>query len=84
MVKKGVYIFGERVPVRATIRRMAGFSAHAGQKDLLKWFDAVALSKPRTIITHGEDRAREIFSGLIRSKHVIKTQLPQLGDVIEI
>ena len=33
------------------------------RRDLLKWFDAVAPSKPRTIITHGEDRAREVFSG---------------------
>jgi metallo-beta-lactamase family protein len=81
---KEVFIFGERVPVRASIHTMGGFSAHAGQSDLLKWFDAVAPSKPRTIITHGEDRAREVFSGLIQSKHGIKTECPQLGDVIEI
>ena len=82
--EKEVRIFGEQVPVRASIHTMGGFSAHAGQKDLLKWFDAVAPSKPRTIITHGEDRAREVFSGLIRAKHGIETECPQLGDVIEI
>lgn len=82
--EKEVRIFGERVPVRASIHTMGGFSAHAGQKDLLKWFDVIAPSKPRTIITHGEDRAREVFSALIRSRHGIEPECPQLGDVIEI
>jgi metallo-beta-lactamase family protein len=82
--EKVVRIFGERVPVRASIHTMGGFSAHADQKGLLDWFGAVAPSKPRTIITHGEDRARGVFSGLIDSHHRIKTQCPNLGDVIEI
>ena len=81
---KEVRIFGERVPVRASIHTMGGFSAHAGQSDLLKWFSAVAPSKPRLIVTHGEDRAREVFSGLVQSRHGIKADCPNLGDVIEI
>jgi metallo-beta-lactamase family protein len=44
----------------------------------------MAPSNPRTIITHGEDRARGVFSGLIESRHGIKPQCPQLGDVIEV
>ena len=79
-----VRIFGERIPVRATISTMGGFSAHADQKGLLDWFGAVAPSKPRLIITHGEDRARDVLSGLIESAHGIKAQCPSLGDVIEI
>jgi metallo-beta-lactamase family protein len=63
---------------------MGGFSAHADQKGLLEWFGAVAPSKPRTIITHGEDRARGVFSELIHSQHGIKTKCPDLGDVIEV
>ena len=82
--EKVVRIFGEKLPVRASIHTMGGFSAHADQKGLLEWFGAVAPSKPRTIITHGEDRARGVFSGLIESQHGIKTQCPQLGDVIEV
>ena len=82
--EKEVRIFGQRIPVRATISTMGGFSAHADQQGLLDWFAAVAPSKPRTIITHGEDRARGVFSGLIDAKHGIKTECPNLGDVIEI
>jgi metallo-beta-lactamase family protein len=79
-----VRIFGERIPVRASVHTMGGFSAHADQQGLLDWYGAVAPSKPRTIITHGEDRARETFSQLIRTKYGMRTECPNLGDVIEI
>ncbi len=82
--EKVVRIFGETVPVRASIHTMGGFSAHADQRGLLDWFGTVAPSKPRTIITHGEDRSRKVFSSLIDAQHRIKTQCPQLGDVIEV
>ena len=42
--------------MRASIHTMGGFSAHADQGNLLDWFSVVAPSKPRTIVTHGEDR----------------------------
>jgi len=82
--EKEVRIFGERVPVCASVHTMGGFSAHADQRGLLDWFGAIAPAKPRTIITHGEDRARGVFSELIRTQHGIKTDCPNLGDVIEI
>jgi metallo-beta-lactamase family protein len=81
---KSVRIFGEEIPVRASIHTMGGFSAHADQKGLLEWFGAVAPCRPRTIITHGEDRAREAFSTLIQSEFKLKSERPALGDVIEV
>lgn len=79
-----VAIHGERVVVRASIHTMGGFSAHAGQDDLLNWFAGVAPSRPRVIITHGEDRARKALSDLIRSRHGLRPERPNLGDVIEL
>lgn len=81
---KSVSILGERVVVRASIHTMGGFSAHADQKGLLEWLASVAPSKPRLIITHGENRARKTFSDLIRSRHGLKPECPNLGDAIEI
>lgn len=81
---KSVMMFGEEVPVRASIHTMGGFSAHADQTGLLDWFSRVAPSQPRTIITHGEDRARTALSDLIRSRYGITTECPALDDVIEI
>jgi metallo-beta-lactamase family protein len=81
---KSVMMFGEEIPVRASIHTMGGFSAHADQRGLLDWFTTIAPSRPRTIITHGEDRARQVFGDLIHSRFGLKTERPALGDVIEI
>ena len=81
---KSVSIFGERVPVRGSVHTTGGFSAHAGRDDLLNWFATVARSRPRVILTHGENRARKALSETIHSRHGLKPDCPDLGDVIEI
>ena len=81
---KSVMMFGEEVPVRASVHTMGGFSAHADQTGLLDWFSTLAPARPRTIITHGEDRARQAFGDLIQSRYGLKTERPMIGDVIEI
>jgi metallo-beta-lactamase family protein len=81
---KKVRMFGEEVPVRASIHTMGGFSAHADQTGLRDWYEVMAPSRPRTIITHGENRARDAFSALLGKQFGVKTEQPNLGDVIEI
>jgi metallo-beta-lactamase family protein len=82
--RKTVTIFGEKIPVRASIHTMGGFSAHAGQSDLLNWLGVVAPSRPRVIITHGEQRARSALTDLIAARYSLRTECPELGDVIEL
>ena len=79
-----VKIFGEQIPVRASIHTMGGFSAHADQSGLLDWFSVIAPAKPRTIITHGEDRARFAFRDLISKRFGVQAVCPALDDEIEI
>ncbi len=81
---ESVSIFGEKIAVRASMHTLSGFSAHADQNGLLEWFGAVAPSKPRLVITHGEDKARKTLADLIRAKHGVRAQLPKLGDAIEL
>jgi metallo-beta-lactamase family protein len=78
-----VTIHGERIALRAQIHTLNGFSAHAGQTDLLAWFDPIAASRPRLILTHGEDGPRRELAGKIRERHGIDAVLPALNDVIE-
>jgi metallo-beta-lactamase family protein len=82
--KPMVNIHGERVVVRAQIHTLNGFSAHAGQMDLLNWISAVAPSKPRVVLTHGEDRPRQVLAALVAKRFGLKTAVPGMGDVIEI
>lgn len=79
-----VRIFGEKIPVKARIHTLNGFSAHAGQTELLKWFRFLAPSKPQVVLTHGESRGREPLAELIQNRHGLKAVLPSQGDVIRL
>lgn len=78
--RKSVNIFGESIQVRAKIRTLGGFSAHAGQTELVQWHTCLAPCKARLVLTHGEDKQRAILQGLIQQKHGIKAQLPRLFE----
>jgi metallo-beta-lactamase family protein len=80
--KKLVTIFGEKIPVRAFVHTFGGLSGHAGQSDLMHWFNTLAPSRPRVVLTHGEDRARKPLGRLIQERHGMKVEYPALGDTI--
>jgi metallo-beta-lactamase family protein len=81
--KKLVTIHGQKIPVRASIRTMGGLSGHAGQRDLVHWFDALAHARPRVILTHGENKPRDTLRRIIADRHQIKAECPTLGEVIQ-
>src|SRR6478735_3897511 len=82
--EKLVSIFGEKIAVKAQVHTLGGFSAHAGQTDLLTWFSAIAPSKPRVVLTHGEDGPREALAQKIQQRFKLKCELPKLMDVVEL
>jgi metallo-beta-lactamase family protein len=82
--EKVVSTFGERIPVQATIHTLNGFSGHADQGELLKWFSTLAPAKPKVILTHGEDRGRATLAKLIQQRHKLTAAMPAQGDVIEL
>ncbi len=66
---KTAMIFGEEIAVNAKIYTIGGFSAHAGQGELLAWHEAT--NKPRvTYLVHGEVDAMETFAGLLKNTEV--------------
>jgi metallo-beta-lactamase family protein len=81
---KNVRIFGEEIEVKAKIVSMGGLSAHAGQSDLLKWFDSVSASKPKLVLTHGEENSRLALAQIILKKYGIKAIIPEYGDIITV
>ena len=82
--KQAVTIFGEKIPVRATVHTFGGLSGHAGQSDLLRWLGGVAASGPRVFLTHGEERARQPLGKLIKERFKLRVDCPGLGETIEI
>lgn len=75
---------GEPILVRAGIHTLGGFSAHAGQSDLLNWLASMAPCKPKVFLTHGEDRSRNAMSVCVEQRFKIKPALPKEREVIEI
>jgi metallo-beta-lactamase family protein len=80
---KLVSIHGEKVAVKASIHTLGGFSAHAGRTDLLTWFSAIAPSKPRVILTHGENEQRGALAKKIQQRFRLPSRLPAMGETVE-
>ena len=81
---KLVSIFGEKIAVKAQIHTLGGFSAHAGQTDLLAWLNVIAPCKPRVVLTHGEDGPRQKLGELIQRRYKLKPLLPRLNEAIHL
>jgi metallo-beta-lactamase family protein len=80
---KEVRVAGQKVAVRATTHLFGGLSGHAGQADLLNWFGSLAPSKPRVILTHGEDGPRKALADGIRRRFGLLSEMPAYREVIE-
>jgi metallo-beta-lactamase family protein len=78
-----VKIAGRKVEVRATTHVLGGLSGHAGQSDLLNWFGSLASSRPRVVLTHGEDGPRRALRGRIQERFGIQVETPAYRDTIE-
>jgi metallo-beta-lactamase family protein len=82
--KETVTIFGEKIPVRASVHTFGGLSGHAGQSDLLRWFDPLARSRPRVFLTHGEEKGRQPLGRLIKERYQLDVGFPALRETITI
>ena len=76
---RSVAIFGERVPVRAQIHTINGFSAHADQAELLAWHARAAPA--RTFLVHGEEEVMGHFARRLKGTQI---ELPKLHEEFEI
>jgi metallo-beta-lactamase family protein len=62
---RSVMLFGDSIPVRASVHTLGGLSAHAGQDSLMDWL-RVAPRKPRAVfVNHGEPQAAHALSARI-------------------
>jgi metallo-beta-lactamase family protein len=82
--KPVVTIFGEKIPVRASVHTFGGLSGHAGQTDLLRWLESFAASRPRVFLTHGEERGRQPLGKLIKERCKLRVDYPRMNETITI
>jgi len=60
-----IKVFGDEIPLRATVEILNGYSAHADRTELRAWLDAVKGTSPaleRVFLVHGEPGAQDAFA----------------------
>jgi len=78
---KDIKIFGDEIKVRSRIETLGGFSAHAGQSELISWIENFQPT-PRVLLIHGEARALEGLSQKLWTDKSIRSEIPAQGSCI--
>ncbi len=83
---KTVRIHNEEVMVRATIRRLEGYSGHADGPELVSWIKERLPVKSGIFLTHGEPDSRQAFKTALVAAGCDggKIFLPELDDRVDL
>lgn len=77
-----VRIFGESVAVKARVKTLGGFSAHAGQTELVEWVRPMVRSGARVALVHGEDEKRAALAERLERETGAEALRPLRGDAV--
>lgn len=78
--EKRVKIFGQDTVVKAKLHTIGGFSAHAGQTELVRWATAIG-GAPDFYLVHGEPEAQQVLQEVL-AEAGIQSQIPEQGQQI--
>jgi metallo-beta-lactamase family protein len=79
---KEVKMFGQLVPVRAKIKTIDGFSAHADQSEILRWLKGFDQAPRKTYVIHGEPKASAVLGQIIRDRLKWNVEIPKQGEQV--
>jgi len=65
---KEIKMLGEVIAVRAKVKVLDGFSAHADQGEILRWLGTFPKAPKLTYVVHGEPAGAQALAGLIRER----------------
>ena len=83
---KRVSILGQKWTVRAQVRSIQGYSAHADRNELLSFVDRLVESDrlKRVFCVHGDQEARQALAEGIRQLGLDRVLIPERGQQIEL
>lgn len=76
-----IKVFGEQIPLRATVEILNGYSAHADRTEMQAWLEATRAASPRlsdVFLVHGEARAQDAFKEQLGARG-FRVTCPELG-----
>jgi metallo-beta-lactamase family protein len=79
---KTVRLFNEEIAVKAKIYTINGFSAHAGQSQILDWLGHFQTPSMKVILIHGEYAAQQTLAKLIRQRLGCEVYIPDYLEEI--
>jgi len=79
-----VRIFGEEVAVKAKVFTINGFSAHAGQAQLIDWLKTVEDKPMHVFLVHGEYNAQQCLAQEIERRLNFPVSIPEYGQVLSL
>jgi len=78
--EKEVRILGQEYPVKATIAKIGGFSAHADKTELLDWLKALKKPPRKVFVVHGEENSAKHFADYVRKETGWNVEVPAYKD----
>lgn len=81
---KKIRIFNEDIAVAAKVFTINGFSAHAGQDQLLDWLSDFQNKKMQVFLVHGEISAQKNLASLIKEKFGLSVCIPEYLEEIRL
>ncbi len=75
-------ILGEEVLVRAKVHTIGGFSAHAGQSELVAWARPMLANGARLALVHGEPDQRDALERRLHGAAPAPILVPESGDAV--
>ena len=81
---KKIRLFNEDIAIKAKIWTIGGFSAHAGQSQLLDWLGNFQNKKMPVFLIHGESAAQDQLALLIRQNMGFDVTIPEYLEEIKI
>lgn len=79
-----VKVLGNDIAVKAEVHTLGGFSAHAGQRQLIDWAQAMSAARPRTWLVHGEPEKSQALQRALGERLGWETNLPAPGETVEL
>jgi metallo-beta-lactamase family protein len=76
-----IKMFGEEFIVKAKIETLGGFSAHAGQSELLDWISGFE-TNPKIVLVHGETGALDALALKLQEEQGLSCEIPEQGESI--
>jgi len=77
-------ILRREIPVQAEVAKMTSLSAHADQRELLRWLSGADLAPSKVFVTHGEEEAARDFARTLHQARGWTTYVPSLGETAPI